>query len=97
MKEVPPLQPDWAVTPSARGLSLMSQVLTGLVMPDMDQAHDGLQQSLLGLLDQDTNVISQLIKYSPVTSRSARARGSDGSNKVDGRDKQGCKSGETSE
>lgn len=46
MKDVPPLQPDWAVTPSARGLSLMSQVLTGLEMPDIDQAHDGLQQSL---------------------------------------------------
>lgn len=46
MKDVPPLQPDWAVTPLARGLSLISQVLTGLVIPNMDQAQDGLQQSL---------------------------------------------------
>ncbi len=47
MKDVPPFwQPDWAVTPLARGLSLMSQVLTVLVRPGWVHAQEGLQQSL---------------------------------------------------
>lgn len=46
MNDVPPSQPDLAFTLSARGSSLMLQVLTGLVMPGLDHAHDGLQQSL---------------------------------------------------
>ena len=39
------MHPDWALA-SAKGLSEISQVLTAEVIPDMDQAQEGLQQSL---------------------------------------------------
>ncbi len=55
---------------SVNGLSEMSQVLTGDVMPDTDQAHEGLQQSLEVLGDIDEGVGG----YVPVACRSAGAR-----------------------
>ena len=55
---------------SAKVLSDLSQVLTGEVMLELDQAQDGLQQSLIMVND----AVCGAVEFTPVASRSARAR-----------------------